>query len=381
MVRDLEIADLLRRSPRDLDMETIDKFIEGKRVLITGAAGSIGSELVRQCMKHDPDEVIALDQSENGLYNLKEEVGCEGRIKYILGDVTVRDNLEPVFESYRPQIIFHAAAYKHVPMLENNVLQAVINNIEGTRVVADMSDKFNVEKFVQISTDKAVRPSSVMGATKRVCELFIQNFNRISETEFVAVRFGNVLGSSGSVIPKFIDQIRDGGPVTVTHPETTRYFMLVSEAVQLVLQAAAIGDGGNIFILDMGSPVKITEMAEDLIYLMGREPYKDIEIEFTGLRPGEKIYEELFSEEIDSRTKYENITVAKATIIKWDAMVDKLDELIMRARSGDSREAIKFLSHLVSNGSFGSLSEDAKLSLLTPLVPPSDELEERPSYR
>lgn len=366
MVRDLEISDLLRRSPRDLDLEAIDKFIDGKRVLITGSAGSIGSELVRQCMKHNPDEILLIDQSENGLYNLKEEFNYDDRLKYVLADVTSEQSISHIFEINRPHIVFHAAAYKHVPMIENNITQGVINNVEGTRVITKVSDQYKVEKVVLISTDKAVKPSSVMGATKRVCELLVQNLNRKSETEFVAVRFGNVLGSSGSVIPKFIEQIRKNGPVTVTHPETTRYFMLTTEAVQLVLQAASTGDGGKIFILDMGSPVKILEMAEDLIYLMGREPYKDIEITFTGLREGEKIYEELFSEEIDSKTQYENITIAKATLLDWEWFKDKLDILLSEAHAGNHVATLSCLNKLVSNGSFRKGTEKSDLSIHIP---------------
>lgn len=350
MVRDVEIEDLLRRSPRDLDNAVVDKFITGKKVLITGAAGSIGSELVTQCLKHNPSIVIALDQSENGLYTLREEMGLEDRMRYVLADVESTEDIEKVFTSTRPDIVFHAAAYKHVPLLEENVVQAVINNIGGTKNVALMSDKFGVEKFVLISTDKAVKPSSIMGATKRVCELFIQNFNSCSSTEYAAVRFGNVLGSSGSVIPKFIKQIRSGGPVTVTHPDATRYFMLTSEAVQLVLQAASIGNGGSVFILDMGSPVKIVEMAEDLIYLMGREPYKDIEIKFSGLRPGEKITEELISEEIDARTQYQNITVAKGTLLDWNTFEGMLNSLINNAKTGNEHASIDALQKIVKAG-------------------------------
>lgn len=349
IVRDIEISDLLRRSPRDLDLETISQFLRERTILITGAAGSIGSELVRQCMRHNPKEIIAVDQSEEGLYHLQEEFCNEKGIKCVLADVISTDSIYKIFDSYRPNIVFHAAAYKHVPMLERNAPQAVINNIGGTRVVATASDKYGVEKFVLISTDKAVRPSSVMGATKRVCELFIQNFNKQSRTEFVAVRFGNVLGSSGSVVPKFIDQIRSGGPVTVTHPETTRYFMLTSEAVQLVLQAATIGNNGNIFILDMGSPVKIVEMAEDLIYLMGKKPHKEVEIKFTGLRPGEKIHEELFSEEIDHGTQYENITVAKAMLMNGQELDSRLDELVNLSIMGDTKSVLKLLNYVVKN--------------------------------
>ncbi|TAN39684.1 MAG: polysaccharide biosynthesis protein, partial [Nitrospirae bacterium] len=252
-MRDIELSDLMRRAPKDLDIAEIQKYVCGKNVLVTGAAGSIGSEIVRQCLRFSPNVIAAVDQSEFGLYSLKEELGHES-VKYVLGDVKQEEFVDCLMKCHRPDIIFHAAAYKHVPLLEENVSEAIRNNIGCTKIMAFAADKYNVKSFVLISTDKAVKPSSIMGATKRICELLIQNFNRLSNTEFVAVRFGNVLGSSGSVVPKFMQQIKSGKPVTVTHPDATRYFMLIDEAVQLVLQAAAIGRGGEIFILDMGMP-------------------------------------------------------------------------------------------------------------------------------
>ncbi len=347
-IRNLEISDLLKRSPRNLDMEAIELLIRDKKIVITGAGGSIGSELVRQCKRHNPSQIIALDQSEVGLYNLREEFSDSNGIEYVLCDIVSRDYLESIFRDFKPHIVFHAAAYKHVHMLEDNARQAIINNIEGTKNVALISDKYNVEKFVLISTDKAVKPANIMGATKRVAELFLQNFNRYSKTEFVAVRFGNVLGSSGSVIPKFIEQIKNGGPVTVTHPDITRYFMLTNEAVQLVLQAASIGEGGEVFILDMGNPVKIVEMAENLIYLMGREPHKDIEIHYTGLREGEKINESLYSEEVNRKTKYEEIMVADPTLFEWDVLKQAIDIVIEKAHDSKERMTIEFLMSLVN---------------------------------
>ncbi len=328
MMRKVEIADLMRRTPRDLDDKVVRDFIKGKRVLVTGAAGSIGSELVRQCLKCQPNRVVVLDQSENGLYALSEELGYDIDIEYVLGDVTNQSDMDRLFKNQEPQIVFHAAAYKHVPMLETNYQEAINNNVGGTKNIADMSNKYGVKKFVLISTDKAVRPKSVMGYTKRACELYIQSYNGNSETDFVAVRFGNVLGSSGSVIPKFIEQIKKGGPVTVTDPETTRYFMLIDEAVKLVLQAAAIGKGGEIMILNMGKPVKISEMAEDLIYLMGREPHKEIKIEYTGMRPGEKIYEELFNEEIEKPTSYNDISIGKTVKISREEVILQVREIL-----------------------------------------------------
>lgn len=346
-MRNIELADLMRRSSRDLDKKSIEEYLLGKNVLITGAAGSIGSELVRQSLSHKPFMVTALDQSEYGLYALKEELGSSN-VKYCLGDVTDINYVENVFKTSKPDIVFHAAAYKHVPMLEYNPIEAIKNNVGGTMNLSLLADKYGVKSFVLISTDKAVRPSSVMGATKRVAELFLQNYNRLSNTEFVAVRFGNVLGSSGSVIPKFLEQIKNGGPVTVTHPEATRYFMLIDEAVQLVLQAAAIGKGGEIFILNMGKPVKIAEMAEDLIYLTGRQPHSDIKIEYTGLREGEKIYEELFNDEIEERTRFEDITIGKPVVVDWNWLDKKINDLLISGNNYDHEKVLNLLKELIT---------------------------------
>jgi FlaA1/EpsC-like NDP-sugar epimerase len=355
-IRSVELADLMRRSPRDLDNEAIKKHLEQKTIMITGAAGSIGSELVRQCLKYNPKRVLALDQSEHGLYLLSEELN-NSNVVYELCNVTYKNRLESIFSRYHPEIIFHAAAYKHVPMLEFNSAEAVRNNIGSTKELCELANKYNVKNFVLISTDKAVRPSSIMGATKRVCELVVQNFDTRSKTEFIAVRFGNVLGSSGSVIPKFMEQIKNGGHVTVTHPDATRYFMLIDEAVQLVLQAAAIGSGGEIFILDMGKPVRIVDMAEDLIYLMGRQPHEDIKIEYTGLRPGEKIHEELFSDEIERKTRFSEITIGRPKVVDWEWLEKNVDELLARVSNGGSESAldiIDIMKTLVPEGDFGA---------------------------
>ena len=314
-LKDITISDLLARKPKDLDKEKISSFIKDKTVLITGAGGSIGSELVRQCIKFKAKKLILLDHSEFNLYNIEQE--CEGKIEFkcVMQSVVNRELLEETFKEHKPQIVLHTAAYKHVPMCEANVKEAILNNIIGTKNVIDLSIKYGVEKFVLISTDKAVRPTNVMGATKRVCELYAQNVLSLKNadrksTEIVTVRFGNVLGSSGSVIPKFKKQIEQGGPVTVTHPKITRYFMLIPEACQLVLQAGAIGKGGEIFILDMGEPVKIVDLAKKMIELSGK---KGIDIVFTGLRPGEKLYEELLINDSDAKTEYESIMVANST--------------------------------------------------------------------
>ncbi|QQR81379.1 MAG: polysaccharide biosynthesis protein [Deltaproteobacteria bacterium] len=312
-IKNIDIVDLLRREPKDLDAHQIRSFIEGKVILITGAGGSIGSEISRQCIRFGAKKLIFVDHSEYNLYSIKEEFHNYKNIRCVLLSVTQLELMQTCFEAEMPDVVFHAAAYKHVPLVEESPYEGVINNILGTMTVANLSEKYGVKKFVLISTDKAVRPTNIMGASKRVAELYIQNLNVQSNTEYISVRFGNVLGSSGSVIPKFIDQINKGGPVTVTHPDVTRYFMLTNEAVQLVMQAASIGNGGEIFILNMGRPVKISEMAEDLIFLAGRQPYKEIDIQYIGLRPGEKLYEELLHDEAEKKTQYENITIGKST--------------------------------------------------------------------
>ncbi len=306
-LEELSIEDLLARHPKDLDTGLIGDFIRGRRVLITGAGGSIGSEIARQCRRFGTASLVLVDNGEYNLYSVGEEVG---EAELHLCSVTEREALEKVFEGRTFDIVIHAAAFKHVPLCEANVEAAVRNNVLGTKNVIDLSIERGVGRVVVISTDKAVRPTSVMGATKRVSELYAQNV-RSGETEIVAVRFGNVLGSSGSVIPKFKRQIEAGGPVTVTHPEMTRYFMLIPEACQLVLQAGAIAEGGELFILDMGEPVKIVDLARQMIRLYGREG--EVEIAFSGLRPGEKMYEELLISEEERKTRYASIYIANPT--------------------------------------------------------------------
>lgn len=299
-IRNIEITDLLGREEVKLDVSGIRKFVEDKVVLVTGGGGSIGSEICRQLAIYKPSKLVVLDNYENNVYDLQQELKYshkELNLDIVIANVREMGRLEEVYSIYKPQIVFHAAAHKHVPFMEDHPFEAVKNNIFGTLNVARCADKYEVKRFVLISTDKAVNPTNIMGATKRMAELIIQNMNKISETEFAAVRFGNVLGSNGSVIPLFKKQIEHGGPVTLTHPDITRYFMSIPEASRLVIQAGAITKGGEIFVLDMGEPVKIMNLAKQLIQLSGYEPDVDIKIEVVGLRPGEKLYEELLLEE------------------------------------------------------------------------------------
>jgi FlaA1/EpsC-like NDP-sugar epimerase len=318
-LKDITVEDLLARHPKDLDKVKISQFIEGKTILITGAGGNIGSEIVRQCLKYNAKKLILIDHSEFNLYQLMEELQSDKLVPLMQSVLNV-SLMRKSFETYKPEIVVHAAAYKHVPLVEANVEEGILNNVLGTKQCIDLAIEHNVQKFILISTDKAVRPTNVMGATKRICELYAQNVDA-KETHIVAVRFGNVLGSSGSVIPKFKTQIEHGGPVTVTHPEMTRYFMLIPEACELVLQTGAIGRSGELFILDMGEPVRIADLAQKMIDLSGK---KEISIEFTGLRPGEKLYEELLINESDKKTVYESIMVAH----KSEYAIEKLEKEI-----------------------------------------------------
>ncbi len=314
-VRNIEMEDLLGRDPVAIDLEQVASYIKNKTVLVTGAGGSIGSELCRQILDFSPQMLVTLDCCENNLFTIENELRERNsgvRIYGELLDVKHFDSLEKAFIKNRPQVVFHAAAYKHVPMMERHPEEAFYNNVLGTKNVAELADKYGAETFIFISTDKAVNPTSVMGATKRIAELIVKDINRNSSTRFAAVRFGNVLGSKGSVIPTFIKQIEHGGPVTVTHPDMKRFFMTIPEAVELVIQAGALAKGGEIFVLDMGEPVNITDLARDLIKLYGYEPERDIEIKFTGIRPGEKISEELFFDQEEMlSTKHERIFISR----------------------------------------------------------------------
>lgn len=315
-LRDVQIEDLLGRNQIEINLNDMHGIIKNKVVMVTGGGGSIGSELCRQIAKYEPKQLIILDIYENNAYDIQQELirhyHKDLNLKVLIASIRDEEKMNTIFEKYKPEIVFHAAAHKHVPLMEDSPCEAVKNNVFGTLNVAKLSSKYKVKKFVLISTDKAVNPTNIMGATKRCCEMIIQSLNKTSDTEFVAVRFGNVLGSNGSVVPLFKKQIAEGGPVTVTHEEVTRFFMTIPEAVSLVLQASAMAKGGEIFVLDMGEPVKIIDLARNLIKLSGYEPNVDINIEVTGLRPGEKLYEEvLMDEEGLTRTSNDQIRIGK----------------------------------------------------------------------
>ena len=346
-IRSINIEDLLGRPPIKIKLDSIMDYVSGKTVLVTGGGGSIGSELCRQIAEHSPHKLIIFDIYENNAYAIQNELQRthpEVDVKVLIGSVRDSKRLDAVFSRYHPNIVYHAAAHKHVPLMEDNPNEAVKNNVFGTLKTVRTADKFGVDRFVLISTDKAVNPTNVMGATKRICEMIVQTYNKHSETEFVAVRFGNVLGSNGSVIPLFKDQIANGEPVTVTHKDIIRYFMTIPEAVSLVLQAGASARGGEIFVLDMGEPVKIVDLAENIIRLSGYTPYKDIDIKFTGLRPGEKLYEELLMDEEGLEATENNlIHIGKPIDINEDEFFADLEELseIMYDDNADVRRVIK----------------------------------------
>jgi len=342
-VREVSMVDLLGRKEVQLDRSSISQYIYGKRVLVTGAGGSIGSELVRNCLTFDPDLLILLDQSEHNLFKIEKE--CEQSkhpvsFQPILGDIRDKTLLQRVFSSFNPDVVFHAAAYKHVPMQEDHPWEAILTNIQGTLNLIDAAEDYNVNRFVLVSTDKAVNPTNIMGATKRVAEKLIQSKSIDSNVKFMAVRFGNVIGSSGSVIPTFQEQIRNGGPITITNPNMQRYFMSISEAAQLILQTGAMGAGGEIYVLDMGKPVNIQNIAYELIRLSGLEPETDIEIEYIGMRPGEKMYEELQTHEeniID--TGHEKILVLKnGQGNNWDKLLDEVSKIVNSAKYYDYKK-------------------------------------------
>ena len=352
-IRDVEIKDLLGRKPVEVNLNEISRYITDKVVLVTGGGGSIGSELCRQIAANNPKMLIIVDIYENNAYEIEQELIrlYKGNInlKTIIASIRDVKRMDRIFEQYNPNVVFHAAAHKHVPLMEVSPGEAIKNNVFGTKNIAELSHKYGVSRFVLISTDKAVNPTNIMGATKRAAEMIIQTMNECSKTEFVAVRFGNVLGSNGSVIPLFKKQIEEGGPITVTHPEIIRYFMTIPEAVQLVIQAGSIAKGGEIFILDMGQPVKILDLATNLIKLSGLEPGKDIKINYSGLRPGEKLYEELLmAEEGIIDTQHEKIFIGKPIELDKDFLYTKLDELKERVHNEDVDSIESIMKEIVT---------------------------------
>lgn len=368
-VRDLKIEDLLQRKPIVIQKDNILREVAGKRILITGAAGSIGSEIVRQVLSYHPEIVILCDQAETPLHELEleiEETFSDAPTRIFMANVQNISRVKTLFNTYHPQIVFHAAAFKHVPMMENNPCEAILTNVLGTKNLADISVEFKVEKFIMISTDKAVNPSNIMGASKRLAEMYIQSLNfhhereldvneidqmptlKIGATKFITTRFGNVLGSNGSVVPRFKRQIERGGPITITHPRITRYFMTISESVQLVLEASAMGKGGEIFIFDMGEPVRIVDMAMNMIKLAGLIPDKDIKIVYTGLRPGEKLYEELLNkEESTIPTHHEKIKISKVINHHFFYVKREIEELLELNNQDNTTAVVRKMKEII----------------------------------
>lgn len=353
-LKEIQIEDLLQRNPIEIDIHKVASHLEGKRVMITGAAGSIGSEIMRQVASFNPYKLILIDQAETPLHDIRLELqDCWRDIdaETIIADISNPTRMEDIFREYRPQYIFHAAAYKHVPMMEDNVSESIQINVYGTRTIADLAVKYGAEKFVMISTDKAVNPTNVMGCSKRICEIYVQSLARKLQqnggyvTQFITTRFGNVLGSNGSVIPRFRDQIQRGGPVTVTHPEIIRYFMTIPEACRLVLEAGSMGNGGEIYIFDMGKPVKIVDLAKRMISLSGRT---DVKIEFTGLRHGEKLYEELLNvKELTKPTYHDKIMIATVREYDYDEVKERIQKLIDVSYTYDQMKIVSAMKDIV----------------------------------
>lgn len=373
-IKAVRIEDLLERAPIELDSENIIRELKGKRVLVTGAAGSIGSEIVRQCLHYNPDKVVLLDQAESALYELELELKNEisdlkDRSDCVIGDVRDYGRMRRLYEVFRPHIVFHAAAYKHVPLMEDNPYEAVGVNVLGTKNIADLAVEFKAEKFVMVSTDKAVNPTNVMGATKRTAELYTQSLGKLydCDTQFITTRFGNVLGSNGSVIPVFRKQIAKGGPITVTHRDITRYFMTIPEACNLVLEAGSMGNGGEIFVFDMGESVKIYDLAKKMVKLSGLELGKDIEIVEVGLRPGEKLYEELLAgKENTLPTHHKKIMIAQTETLEYTQLLLALDRLQTAHRSNENLDLVASLKSIVpefksKNSVFESLDLQASV--------------------
>ncbi|MES2679892.1 MAG: nucleoside-diphosphate sugar epimerase/dehydratase [Bacteroidota bacterium] len=350
-IKSIKIEDLLERDPIKLDHDVINSQLNGKTILITGAAGSIGSELARQCLRFNPSKIYLLDQAETPMHDLELEFSDKlpaSKFEVIMGDVRNVERMKNVFSTFRPQVVFHAAAYKHVPMMENNPSESILTNILGTKNVADLANQHKAERFVFVSTDKAVNPTNVMGASKRIAEIYIQSLGKKSATKFITTRFGNVLGSNGSVIPRFKQQIEQGGPITITHPEITRFFMTIREASQLVLEAASMGKGGEIFVFDMGNSVKIVDLVRKMILLSGLKEGKDIAIEYTGLRPGEKLYEELLANSENTLpTHHSQILVGKVREYEYEDVKEIINGLIKSFDTQDNEVIVQRMKDLV----------------------------------
>ncbi|MCX6296924.1 MAG: nucleoside-diphosphate sugar epimerase/dehydratase [Bacteroidetes bacterium] len=350
-IKKVQIEELLERDQIQLDKENIQKQLSNKTILVTGAAGSIGSEIVRQVIRFNPEKIILLDQAESPLYEMEMELFDKYKqqsYEIVMGDIRNKERMENVFKTFQPEIIFHAAAYKHVPMMENNPSESISTNVSGTKILADLSVQYKVEKFVMVSTDKAVNPTNVMGASKRIAEIYAQSLSKNSATKFITTRFGNVLGSNGSVIPRFRQQIENGGPVTITHPDITRFFMTIPEACQLVLEAGAMGKGGEIFIFDMGESVKIVDLAKKMIKLSGLTLDKDIRIEYIGLRPGEKLFEELLADHENTiPTHHKQILIAKVKEYDFATISTSINELIELFSKQNNKAIVKKMKELV----------------------------------
>ena len=368
-LKHINIEDLLERATIRLNNEKITGQLNGKNILITGAAGSIGSEIARQILKFAPEKIFLLDQAESPLYELENELSenfSSTKFEIIIGDIRSRDRMENVFRTFKPQMVYHAAAYKHVPLMENNPSESILTNILGTKIIAELAVEHRVEKFVFVSTDKAVNPTNVMGASKRIAEIFVQSLGKQSTTKFITTRFGNVLGSNGSVIPRFKKQIEQGGPITITHPDITRYFMTIPEACQLVLEAGCMGNGGEIFVFDMGKSVKIIDLAKKMIRLSGLTEGKDIKIEITGLRPGEKLFEELLADtENTLPTHHPQILIGKVKEYEFNEVNKKINHLIQLFNTQNNVSIVAEMKEIVpeyrsNNSVYEKLDQSAK---------------------
>ncbi|MDF1674893.1 MAG: nucleoside-diphosphate sugar epimerase/dehydratase [Vicingaceae bacterium] len=350
-IKKIQIEELLEREPIKLSEDNIKQQLSDKVILVTGAAGSIGSEMVRQIVQFSPKKIILLDQAESPLYDMELELGDDpSHVPYeiVIGDIRNKERMENLFKTFQPSYVFHAAAYKHVPMMENNPSESIFTNVLGTKVIADLAVQYNIERFVMVSTDKAVNPTNVMGASKRIAEIYIQSLSTTANTKFITTRFGNVLGSNGSVIPRFRKQIESGGPITITHPDITRFFMTIPEACQLVLEAGTSGEGGEIYIFDMGESVKILDLAKKMIKLSGLTLDKDIKITYTGLRPGEKLYEELLANEENTiATHHNQIMIAKVKKYDFKEVDTKINQLISSFNAQNNFQIVAQMKALV----------------------------------